>query len=159
MISAALGLLGIADWWTFSLWWALAPIGLLFLYGLLRANYEEYRKVERKAEELEQKVADTGKRQFVKDLLGRAREEGRPLKSYEKRARREKAEAAKEWVERTYALIEAAFDKGEAEHFRGEEIDRGFDPMDTCLPRLDRHIVRANFLDINPGFDPREWSQ
>ncbi len=69
MISAALGLLGIADWWTFSLWWALAPIGLLFLYGLLRANYEEYRKVERKAEELEQKVADTGKRQFVKDLL------------------------------------------------------------------------------------------
>jgi hypothetical protein len=46
IISAALGLLGTISWWPFSPWWALVPIGLLFIYGLLKANYQEFQGVE-----------------------------------------------------------------------------------------------------------------
>lgn len=36
----------------FSRWWALAPLVLLVLYGLMKANYEEYSKVKTERDEL-----------------------------------------------------------------------------------------------------------
>ncbi len=97
------------------------------------------------------------KRKAVKDLLGNAMKEGQGLRSSHKQERREKHDAARDWVGRTHDLIEAAFDKAEAQYFRGDQIDRGLDPVDGCLSRLEQLMVRANSLDINPDFDPQEW--
>jgi hypothetical protein len=60
-------------------------------------------------------------------------------------------------MRRTHHLIEVAFDKGEAQYFRGSEIDRGLDPVDACLRRLEQLIARVNSLDVNPDFDPQDW--
>ena len=35
-------------------------------------------------------------------------------------------------------MIEAAFDKAEAQYFRGDEVDRGLDLVEGCLFRLEQ---------------------
>jgi hypothetical protein len=81
-----------------------------------------------------------------------------PRGSSHKQERHEKADAAKDSVRRTHDLIEAAFDKGEAQFFLGDELDKGFDPVDACLRRLDQLIVRGNSLNVNPDFDTQDWT-
>src|SRR5215212_5327110 len=142
-------------------WWVSAAIFLLlFFYGLLRASYElqqEKNEVEKEKDELEKKAEDKNKRVAVKDLLGEAMEKGQNLRSSGKAQRRANLPAARKWVERTHDLIEAAFDKAEARYFRGGEIDKGLDPVDGCLRRLDQLIIRAKELDGNPDFDPQAF--
>lgn len=82
--------------------------------------------------------------------------EGRNLRQPYMGKSRNNHYAVNRWVERTHDLIEAAFDKGEAQYFRGDEIDIGFDPIDGCLARLEQLIVRANALDPDPDFDPQK---
>jgi len=106
----------------------------------------------------EKRQAATTRRKDVKDLLGEARKEGQSLRSSYKQERHEKADAAKDWVRRTHDLIEAAFEKGEAQFFLVDELDKGLDPVDACLRRLDQLIVRANSLNVNPDFDTQAWT-
>jgi hypothetical protein len=58
---------------SFPLWWPLVPIGLLALFGLLKANYEFYAKVERQRNRLRAKLDDRVKRHQDADELGRLR--------------------------------------------------------------------------------------
>jgi hypothetical protein len=44
-LSPKLAKWGISVFGTVSPWWALVPVGLLFIYGLLRTNLEEYQRV------------------------------------------------------------------------------------------------------------------
>jgi hypothetical protein len=78
-----------------------------------------------------------------------------------------------DWVHRTYDLIEAAFDKGEARRFldssdykpekplpyREVRIDPYKYFLTPRLRRLNELILRANTLEINPDFDPQSFTQ
>jgi hypothetical protein len=102
----------------------------------------------------------------LKDLLGYAHEKGGRLVGEGE----EHLPKAQEWVWYTYALIEAAFDKGEAQRFLSNE---GYTlpwlrPMDNLmlasntfwisarLWRLEHLITRMDSLTIRPGFDPQD---
>jgi hypothetical protein len=81
-------------------------------------------------------------------------------------------EEIKNWVHHTSDLIEAAYNKGEAQHFMNSDDYRPEKPapfrnvyhdpykyfVGVRLRRLDELIVRANELPVNPDFDPQEWS-
>lgn len=157
--------------------WALVPVGFLFLFGLLRASYEEFQDTDKKASELEKTVATASKRKTVKDLLAEAVDEGNELRGVYDRKRREirigHHPGIEDWVHRSHDLVEAAFDKGEARHFLSGEGFRieGVSPEDNLylgrdtysvavrLWRLDQLIVRANSLEINPEFDPERFAR
>jgi hypothetical protein len=140
------------------LWMPVSVLGLLFLYGLLRANYEEFRKVEDAKQELKAKLATAEKRKAVNDLLGSALEEGLSLKqgrmyalegenprledverSDEYQARYDKEVST--WVDRTYVLIHDAFGKAEGQRFISNE---GFSDEELFGRELPRFIRRTS---------------
>jgi hypothetical protein len=55
--------------------WALLPVGLLFLYGLLKANYEQFQVVEEDRNHLQREKTTSAKRVALKEALGEAEEE------------------------------------------------------------------------------------
>jgi hypothetical protein len=55
--------------------WALLPVGLLFLYGLLKANYEQFQVVEEDRNHLQREKTSNAKRVALKEALGEAEEE------------------------------------------------------------------------------------
>jgi hypothetical protein len=154
--------------------WSLVPVGLLFLSGLLRANYEELQKVGREKDALKAKIGTEAKRTALKDLLGSAHERGGVVNEYregddaDRRQRR-----IEEWVWGTHKLIEAAFDKGEAQRFLSNE---GYDfgringvqefiarrstfLVGPRLWRLEELIGRVDTLSIRSDFDPEAFAQ
>jgi hypothetical protein len=154
-------------------WWIpVGALGLLFLYGLLRANYEEFQKVEGAKQDLESKLASTEKRKAVKDLLGVAVEQGEDLRVILREEGGQwnlvSQQDVEDWVHRTHDLIEAAFDKGEARRFLDSSDYKPEKPLPyrevradpykyhltPRLQRLNELIVRANSLEVNPEFDP-----
>lgn len=167
-LAALLALVGFSAWQQFLPWWVpLVAFLFLLLYGFLRANYEEFQKVENKKEQLESKVATDEKRASVKDLLGTAYANGSYLVNNEG--------DIEGWVATTRNLIEAAFSKSEAQLFlsnRGYTLEnvegvtsansghRFFNTdvfwIEARLKRLEDLIFRADSLNIRPGFDPQE---
>jgi len=147
-------------------------LGLIFIYGLLRANYQEFREVEDAKRNLESKLASARKRKAVKDLLGLAVEQGEDLRVLTRKEDGEwkiiSQQDVEDWVHRTHDLIEAAFDKAEARRFldssdytpekalpyREIRIDPYKYFLEPRLRRLNELIVRANSLEVNPDFDP-----
>jgi hypothetical protein len=168
---------------TVSPWWALAPVGILFLFGLMQANYEAFTKVEQRADgaEAENKrlaaqLDGKAKRKAVKDLLGVAVEQGESLRGDMRRVgsdfRFNTMDDVEDWVHRTHDLIEAAFDKGEARRFLDRSdytpenplateevpvVDTYGHHLEPRLRRLQELIVRANAFEINDSFYPRYW--
>jgi hypothetical protein len=126
---------------------------------------------------LESKLAIVEKRKAVKDLLGIAIQQGEDLRVLVWKEGDEikfvGQQDVEDWVHRTYDLIEAAFDKGEARRFldssdykpekhlpfRQVRIDPYKYFLTPRLQRLNELILRANTLEINPDFDPRRFTQ
>jgi hypothetical protein len=175
---AVLGVAGLS--WILQfipLWVPASALGLIFIYGLLRANYQEFREVEDAKRNLESKLATARKRKAVKDLLGVAVEQGEDLRVTLRKEgdsfRFVSKQDVEEWVHRTRDLIEAAFDKGEARRFldssdykpekplpyREIRIDPYKYHLTPRLQRLNELILRANTLEINPDFDPQRFAQ
>ena len=168
---------------TVSPWWALAPVGILFLYGLMQANYEAFTKVEQRADDAEAEnkrlaaqLDGKAKRKAVKDLLGAAVEQGERLRGEMRRVgndyRFNTKDDVKDWVDMTHDFIEAAFDKGEARRFLDSGDYTPKNPLATeeepavdtyeyhlepRLRRLHELIQRANGVEINPNFYARYW--
>lgn len=159
--------------------WALAPVGLLFLLGLMWAPFEEYRRLqaERDQERAEKKALEQWfeideKRRILKTLLGEAIDEGRIL---QRMLRREEPNEVKRarlpeidlWVDCTSELIEVAFDKGEAQLFlRDQRRTTGvrrrvpafyISEIEAWLKRLYELIPRADTIPMRPDFDPQDW--
>lgn len=166
----------LSTWWPISPLWALLPLALLFVYGLMKANYEAFRGVEQENERLQSKLALAAKRKAAKDLLGDAMDEGNILRQSHRKNSEEKIKFTShqdvvDWVERTHNLIEAAFDKAEARHFMNSDDYKPEKPLPwrevrvdpyryhviPRLRRLDQLIVRASELPLNPDFDPQHW--
>jgi hypothetical protein len=178
LLTAVFGLAGLT--WVLQLiplWVPLGTFVSLFVYGVLRANYEEFRTVEYAKHDLESKLATAEKRKAVKDLLGIAVQQGEDLRV---QVRREGSEIkligqqdVEDWVHRTHDLIEAAFDKGEARRFldssdykpetpvpyREIRVDPYKYYLEPRLQRLNELIVRANGLEVSPDFDPQSAAQ
>lgn len=183
VLTLLFGVIGIGAWRElFPLWTPFAAFGVILLYGFLRANYEDHLVVEAARDKatsekyrLRDRLSTVAKRKAVKDLLAEAADEGKELRGYVDRTRREikivPHPDIEDWIQRTHDFIEAAFDKGEARHFLSGEGYRqeGLSPADNLylsryphavpvrLWRLDQLIIRANELPINPDFDPEEW--
>lgn len=161
LAAGALGLVGapsLAVLLQFASWQVLLVGVLAFLsYAIALAVYKKFTEVEDRKEELEERLAERQKRKVIKDLLGRAMKEGRNLDVQGKGAYAANLPAARQWVERTHDLIEDALDTGEAQCFRGDEIDKDFYPVGGCLSRLNQLIGRANSLETNPDFNPQDW--
>lgn len=176
VITLCLTALGVSVGW--RPWWVVfAPILLLFLYGLLRTNYETFLEVESVKDKLETRLAASKKRRAVKDLLGNAVDEGKNLQRTISADKGElkivSQQDIEDWVHRTYDLIETAFDKGEAQHFLNSADYKPEKPYPfrnarhdpyryftgVRLRRLDELVVRANSLEINPEFNPHSYVQ
>jgi hypothetical protein len=178
VLFAVLGVAGLS--WILQfipLWVPAGALGLIFIYGLLRANYQEFREVEDAKRILEAKLATARKRKAVKDLLGVAVEQGEDLRVTLRKEgdsfRFVSKQDVEEWVHRTRDLIEAAFDKGEARRFLDSSDYKPEKPLPyreirsepykyhltPRLQRLNELILRANTLEINPDFEPQRFAQ
>jgi hypothetical protein len=159
-------------------WWGvLIGLVLLVLYAFAIAVFDKIRETEDGKATLEGKLSTAKKRRAVKDLLGVAVEQGEDLRVTLRREgdsfRLVSKQDVEEWVHRTYELIEAAFDKGEARRFldssdytpvktapyREIRIDPYKYHLTPRLQRLHELILRANTLEIDPDFDPQRFAQ
>lgn len=160
-----------------SVWSALA---VLLVLGLMWAVYEKWEETNDRKEELEAKLATAAQRKAVKELLGACSTEGEKLRkwSYVEDGERIIVSQAdvEDWVHRTRDLLEAAFDKAEAQRFvsnRGyTEEELGYRPNARLKPRnldspyltaarlkrIDELVARMHLLDISPDFDPQDWA-
>ncbi len=152
-----------------SRWWALVPLAILLVYGFLKALRERF-------EDVEEKLATVMRQKVVKDLLGEAVDKGRALQRSVYKEGDEvivvTQEDVESWVHYTRDLIEAAYDKGEAQHFMNSDDYSPEKPspfrniyhdpykyfVGVRLRRLDELIVRSNSLLVNPDFDPQDWT-
>ena len=166
-------MLGAGAAWYLDLisWWMIFVV--LLVFGAMWAVYEKWKEADDQRQELEEKTATAAKRKTVKDLLGDAVDEGKNLQRTVYADGGElklvSQQDVEDWVHRTYDLIEAAFDRGEAQHFLNSEDykpekaspfrDARHDPYkyftEIRLRRLNELIVRANLLEISPDFDPQ----
>jgi hypothetical protein len=159
-------------------WWGvLIGLVLLVLYAFAIAVFDKIRETEDGIATLEGKLSTAKKRRAVKDLLGVAVEQGEDLRVTLRREgdsfRLVSKQDVEEWVHRTYDLIEATFDKGEARRFldssdytpvktapyREIRIDPYKYHLTPRLQRLHELILRANTLEIDPDFDPQRFAQ
>jgi hypothetical protein len=154
------GIIGVSTL-TFPPVWALVPIALLFLYGLMKVNYEEFRNIERVRDELRKGETTRKKRIELKDALANSSEEGQRLYASDPTA-----EAAEEWVNDTADLIRAALGDGEVHVFvsaPGITLHSGNKThqqlwIEGRLHRLSELIARVDSLDLHPDFDPQDWT-
>jgi hypothetical protein len=159
-------------------WWGvLIGLVLLVLYAFAIAVFDKIRETEDGKAALEGKLSTTKKRRDVKDLLGVAVEQGEDLRVTLRKEgdsfRLVGKQDVEEWVHRTYDLIEAVFDKGEARRFvdssdytpektvpyREIRIDPYKYHLTPRLQRLNELILRASTLEIDPDFDPQRFAQ
>jgi Zn-finger nucleic acid-binding protein len=94
----------------------LAWVVAVFIWGLAKANYEEFRKIEGERDEL--RKGDAEKRKAIKRLLGEAQARGQALDAQRYDDYHDVTdEDIEDWIQKTYDLIEAAFGQQEAETF------------------------------------------
>jgi hypothetical protein len=165
-------------------WWMVFVA--LLVFGLMWAVYEKWKGANDRKEELEEKLAEQQKRIAVKDLLGDAQEEGEGLKQGRKYTFTAEVsdeyqaiydEEVRVWINRTYNLINDALGKAEAQRFISNqgytEIELlGYEPppyvylsstqrkylIPPRLRRLHELTARLHDLDVNPDFDPQDWT-
>jgi hypothetical protein len=110
---------GLSVFGSISPLWGLLPVGLLFVYGMMKANYEELLKLGAVREDTE----DSERRRTIKSLLRDLQARGRALaenyNDYQDNSVTD--EDLERWRQETYNLIEAAFGKQEAETFLSNE--------------------------------------
>lgn len=163
---------GVTPLWPFSAAWALLPLAALFVYGLMKANYEAFRAVESRNEASEAQVGTDEKRRAYKESLGTAYREGARLYSTvfvdEVRQRYRPIEDVKadvtDWRERVCAFLGGALGAHQAELFRGEfgeakmegtfRTDHVRAWIEDRLRKLERLIEQADSAQLRPGFDP-----
>jgi hypothetical protein len=165
------GLLG-GTWVAFSRWWALVPLGflvILFIYGLMQANFEAFQKIESEKEALERQTATAERYRAFRNLLGAAIYEGVLL-------RQSMLKPLQEWVDRTGAFIEDALGKAAALRFldnsgyRRKDLEYDYATEETWLElRYERYVreFRVRRLreleqsvkpeDLNPHFNPQDY--
>jgi hypothetical protein len=144
-----------------SRWWALLPLGVLFLYGMLRANYEAFKKIENRNADLEAKLVSVEKRRTTLDLLGRYHAKGQELARDNPRVEEmpeATAEEISEWGQGVYRLIRAAYGSGRAEIFLSGK-DRGYIEvwLQERLAQLVRLMEQTSEMDLRPDFDPEDF--
>lgn len=158
-MTLAFSAIGIGAWQQLLPWWLpFVAFGFLLFYGFLKSNYEEYLVVEGERNWLLEGRANTEKRIAVKNLLAEAADQAEALKSPVTDPQDIMA-----WVQNTHDLIEAAFDKGAARSFISDKSSNIYRPpnpyaLGVRLKRLDELIDRANSFEINPNFDPQNWT-
>lgn len=162
-LTLAFGAFGVGAWQQLvPVWSPFAAFGVIFLYGFLRANYEEHLAVEGERDELRRGRTTGERRGALKDALAEADESGHGL-----HASNPSMEAARKWVTQVHNLIEAGLGKGEARLFLS---DAGYTFMadqhstrqklwvEGRLRRLAELIPRVDSLDLRPDFDPQKWA-
>jgi hypothetical protein len=154
---------------TVSPWWALVPVGVLFLFGLMQANFEQYRQMERELDEerktrkaLERKSADVQRRKELKSVLAAAAEEGKRL--HDSTPTRQKSD---DWWNRVGIMISLALDTGEWRRLDNPYGPRPAEvPNDTeekrfirrCLQGLYDLIARVDSVNnISSDFSKQDW--
>jgi hypothetical protein len=154
----------------------LVSLVILFVRGLVKANYDKFTEVEDRKCVLQRQLDDRIKRKAVKDLLGEAEKQGKSLRGPMRKVgndfRYNTKDDIEDWVHRTHDFIEAALDKGEARLFLDSSEDMPKNPLATeempvvdtyeyhlepGLRRLQELIVRANDLEVNSDFYARYW--
>jgi hypothetical protein len=154
----ALGDWLLQTWQGIPRWWALLPVGLLFAYGLLRANYETFQAVESERIRLQAGATTDEKRLALKDALGAFNAEGREFTASVSQ------QQVEDWATRTQELIKTALGEGEAELFLSDSgyVFYGGGRVENWargrLNRLAELIGRVDSVRIRPDFDPQEWT-
>jgi hypothetical protein len=134
----------------------------------MKAIYERVSTAQERSEKLEDQLTTAEKRTALKDLLGDVHLRGNNLDL-------QNEEENRTWISQTYVLIEAAFDKGTAQHFLSNQGYRleGFAPIDNLrlsmdplwidarLWRLEELILRIDRerLNIRSDFDLERFTR
>jgi len=163
-LTALLAVTGLGVWQDLLPWWApWATLGVLLLYGLLMANYEEVSQSKQKSKELEEKLTTDKKRADFKDLLTKAWQEGQTLQESNP-----SDAAAAEWAHRVSNLIFNALNHSDAQRLYS---DTGLMPMATSndtpvrqwirrrqerIDQLSERVDRDS-LELKPTFNPEDW--
>ena len=159
------GLLG-GTWVAFSRWWALVPLGflvILFIYGLMQANYEAFQKTESEKEALAKQIASDEERAAFKAVLTKAWQEGQLL--HDNYASDADADA---WERRVSNLIYNALNESEAQVFYSDnQLLPIASSNDTSVrQRIRRRQARIvdlkkrldrDRLNLKPTFNPENW--
>jgi hypothetical protein len=146
-------------WWPISPLWALLPLAFLFVYGLMKANYEAFQEVDDRKEELEKKLEEKKKRMALRRLLGEAVTRGHLL-----RAQDPSRHEAEVWGRNTHDLVVDALTVAEAEFLlAGDYPDATTDLTDTQrwmkyrIDRIMKLLEQLHNFDINPNFNPDNY--
>jgi Ca2+-binding RTX toxin-like protein len=121
LLALAIGIAGLAlfnrplaravsSWEGFSPWFAAVPFVLLFVYGLLKANYEAFVTIAEREQATRDQLADAGKRRAVKSLLGGLSERGKILLALGEHLQ---ASSLHEWDAQTCDLVRRSMGDGE----------------------------------------------
>ncbi len=81
VVSLCLSVVGVTAWWPFSPLWALLPIFLFLLYGLMKANYEAFQKIKAEKDALEKQIETDEKRAAIGEGLADLYYEGITLRA------------------------------------------------------------------------------
>lgn len=164
VVSLGLTVFGVTAWWPFSPLWGLVPILLFFTYGLLKANYEAFQKEAQKNEQLredkralEEKLEEKKKRIALRRLLGEAVTRGKLLLDEDP-----SEHEALEWGYKTHDLVMAALTTAEAEFLLAGPTTDVSDVQQWMEYRMDQImqlLQQLHTYDINPDFDPQDWTQ
>ena len=158
LLNPEIAVLAESAWSGISRWWALVPLGVLFAYGLMKANYEAFQEVEGERDLLRRGRTTREKRIALKDALGDAIEKGQELHASDPTT-----EDAEKWVNDTAVLIWAALGDGEVHLFAnapGVTLHSGGNESRHRgrLHRLGQLIARVDGMELRPDFDPEEWT-
>jgi hypothetical protein len=178
-ISTPLGDAVMSTWHLLPSWtvpvFLLVSLAILFVRGLVKANYEEFRRVEGERDQeqaameaLQEQIATEEQRATLKELLAEAIREGEELLKS-----RPSIEQAEEWVNKIGGVLQIAFlDTSEAQVFYSDEglpplyysdpvVQHAQTPAQKWirqrLARLTDLIRRADSLQIRPGFNGRDY--
>ena len=169
VLTSLFGIAGLT--WVLQLipWWV--PVGafsFLFLYGLLKANFETFQQVEAarkeaqdEKERLQKRLTTHEKRAEIKRAMAQAALEGELLHNG-----KPTKEQAQSWANRVAVMIWDALDAGEVRLFYNDfdasvntvaEESEEKQAIRRRLKRLHELIPEVNSLDVNPDFDVRDW--
>jgi hypothetical protein len=153
------------------LWVPVGAFALLFLYGLLRANYEEFERVEHKYDKerratraLERKWANEERRRTFKNALAAASDEGERLLQIDNLT----DEQGHDWAIRVGIMIALGLDQGEWRlYFSGHALaptaiqgdSEAKQLINRRLQRLYDLVLRIDRdkLQVPSDFHSRDW--
>ena len=169
VLTSVFGVAGLSWVLQFIPWWVpVGAFGLLFLYGLLKANFEQFQQIERKLDEerraneaLKEKLTTTERRKALKKALSSAADEGERL-----HIAMPTVEQAEAWAGRVRLMIALALDTGEMRLF---DREYGATTVNSQTNRKDKRYIRrrlqhlheliprVELLDVNPDFVASDW--